>query len=248
MPEGSPPAGRWPAAPYREKLVVVEPHILQGLRPQDLPAQLAQLLEGRDRFDLPAHVGREAAETLGHQLEEHLSACLKLPCAKTFPAALLSALPSSLVEPPSQVFFQHRRFPLRNYSPWDGSLDLPPEPLVDVSPEPRVSWRKAVCQVLVELRQGLSGLIGLNLEEGGGRIALQLGAVQIKAAFVEEEIGQAGKVPPELLRDGNEVGLQAQRRAPTAATAVEHHRQHGGQAVSRFQILLADAAFPRSSV
>jgi hypothetical protein len=33
---------------HREKLVVPEPHALQGLRPQDLSTQLAQLLERGD--------------------------------------------------------------------------------------------------------------------------------------------------------------------------------------------------------
>ena len=45
-------------------LAAAEPHVLQSLRPQNLAAQLAELLQRRDSFDLPAYVGREAAEAL----------------------------------------------------------------------------------------------------------------------------------------------------------------------------------------
>ena len=46
---------------------------------------------------------------------------------------------------------------------------------------------------LVQIGQSLYPLVDFDLEEGGGRVALQLGAVQVQAALVEEEVGSRGR-------------------------------------------------------
>jgi hypothetical protein len=48
-----------------------QPHFLQGSCPQDLPPQLAQLLDRGGSLDLLAYGGRQATEALSHLFEEH---------------------------------------------------------------------------------------------------------------------------------------------------------------------------------
>src|SRR6185295_56881 len=97
------------------------------------------------------------------------------------------------------------------------------EPRIDGPSQLRVSGRNPVFELLVQIWQGLRHVIDFDLEEGGGRIAPKVRAVQVEAALVEERVGQARQVPPQLFGDRSEVGFQTEWRAPAAMAAVEHH-------------------------
>jgi hypothetical protein len=245
---------------YRENLALAEPHVLQSLRPQDLSPQLAKLLQGRDFLDLRAHMGREAAKALGHQLEEHLPTCLNLPFLPALPAAFLATLsaafspplPYGLFSPPDQVLFQPHGNLLQIHSLLDYTARVDPpdharEPRIHDPSQFRLSRRNAVAELLAQIGQGLYALVDFDPEEGGGRVVLQLRAVEVQAALVEEEVGQPGEIPLEILGDRSEVRFQAERRAPAAFAVVEHQGENRGEAVPWLQGLLADDVFEQQA-
>jgi hypothetical protein len=50
---------------------------------------------------------------------------------------------------------------------------------VDGSPQRRFFGRKEIVEILVQARQSLRSLVGFEPEESGGRIAFELGAVEV---------------------------------------------------------------------
>jgi len=94
-------------------------------------------------------------------------------------------------------------------------LDQRDEPVVEDAAELGVLLpREELGELTGEAREVLRGPRGLDLEQGGNRVASEVGTVQIQAALVQEKVTQPGKILPQFCGDLYEQAPEVKRSAP----------------------------------